>query len=717
MAATDLGGFLHQLTRALAAETLGRYSDSELVAQYLADGREAVFEALVRRHGPMVYRVCARVLHHPQDCEDAFQATFLLLAHNLRTLRKRAALSSWLHGVARRVALKARAQAAARRRHEAQAAQTAPAEAVHWEELRSALDAELAELPDKWRLPLILCYLEGRTQDEAAARVGWSKNTLRRRLEEARAALGRRLSRRGFWPAALTAVLVSDCAAGALRPNLIATAVGAAPRAAAGQAVDLPARVLALSEGVPIAMSRTGLPRLLTLLLALGSVLALAGLSASGAADDPPAPGANNGGQLPAGAPRPDGKPPGKSVPAPEKWLLTLPAGFRYVAVVRPLAEGRFALDDAARFSGVYEVRGRQLVLIKPAAPAEWGFVWEFRGPERLTLVGQPPAQKTGANYLGATLTRLPPAGAAGPNGEWGDAVRGVRCLIESKNEQLRFPAGAAVAVVCRVKNFGQGTPLVYHGRRYRFHLQVARQDGKPVPATPFGMKERFAPERETAIKKLTPGAEISETFALDRLFDLGRPGNYKVSFTFEVHFNGKDRPDTVSSNALMIAVVGRGGPRGKGQPGRAVAGGGQWDPAQVEGGFMFETAAEFRAYVGRADVVAAGTLRDWDGSAGTLTVAKVYRGKSKPKTLRIAANGALVAAKAGDRVLVLLRAQDGALVPHSFCAAPGVFRHSDALLGQMLEALKARLPERDGPPKEARGRRPAPAAGIEVLP
>src|SRR5439155_8896728 len=144
---------------------LGTESDRQLVERALAERGAAALQAIVHRHGAMVYRVCWRALQHPQDAEDAFQATFLVLAQKLRTVRKHASLASWLHGVARRVALKAKAQSAARRRHERQASlpDTLPPDDVTWGELRSALDSELSQLPDKWRLPLILCYLEART--------------------------------------------------------------------------------------------------------------------------------------------------------------------------------------------------------------------------------------------------------------------------------------------------------------------------------------------------------------------------------------------------------------------------------------------------------------------------------------------------------------------------------------------------------------------------
>src|SRR5262245_57684955 len=118
MATANLSGFLRNLTRAMGAQVLAGDSDRQLVERALARHDDAAFEAIVTRHGPMVYRVCWRVLQHPQDAEDAFQATFLLLAQKLRTLRKRDSLASWLHGIAHRVSLKARSRQAARQRHE-----------------------------------------------------------------------------------------------------------------------------------------------------------------------------------------------------------------------------------------------------------------------------------------------------------------------------------------------------------------------------------------------------------------------------------------------------------------------------------------------------------------------------------------------------------------------------------------------------------------------
>jgi RNA polymerase sigma factor (sigma-70 family) len=317
MGTADVNDFLRRLSRGMAAESLRHLSDREIVAQCLSPGGEAAFESVVRRHGPMVYRVCWRVLQREHDAEDAFQATFLVLAQKLRTVRKRASLASWLHGVARRVALKAKAASATRGRKEHQAAvpRPGPPEAVTWGELREVLDAELAGLPEKWRLPLVLCCLEGQTQDEAAGQLGWSKRTFRRRLEEARGALGRRLSRRGVvGPAALSAGLLSDCVAPAAVPlGLLGPTVAAARLAAAAQEAargGVSAKAVALSEGV----LKTMFVRKLKVVTA--GILVLGSLACSGAVvlTHPTAAGGQD--ETAAAAQADDGKPLAASSPA-----------------------------------------------------------------------------------------------------------------------------------------------------------------------------------------------------------------------------------------------------------------------------------------------------------------------------------------------------------------------------------------------------------------
>jgi RNA polymerase sigma factor (sigma-70 family) len=162
--------------------------DQELLQRFLGGREEAAFAAILHRHGPMVLDVCRGVLANESDVEDAFQATFLLLAHRAASIRQWHTLGSWLHGVAYRTALKARAEAA-RRRHEAAAAprQAGDGDPVTWAEARQLVHEELGRLSDRHREPLVLCYLQGKTQNEAARLLGLSKGTLKRRLERGRA--------------------------------------------------------------------------------------------------------------------------------------------------------------------------------------------------------------------------------------------------------------------------------------------------------------------------------------------------------------------------------------------------------------------------------------------------------------------------------------------------------------------------------------------------
>src|SRR5205085_417873 len=155
---------------------------------------------LVDRHGPMVLSVCRRVLGNAHDAEDAFQAAFLVLVRRARKILRRESVGSWLHGVAYRTALKARTAALRRLVKEKQ---TAAGQAVDdrsdivWRELRPILDEEIDRLPEKYRLPLVLCYLEGKTNAEVARQLRWPKGTVATRLARAREQLRRRLTRRG----------------------------------------------------------------------------------------------------------------------------------------------------------------------------------------------------------------------------------------------------------------------------------------------------------------------------------------------------------------------------------------------------------------------------------------------------------------------------------------------------------------------------------------
>src|SRR5262249_6452350 len=150
----------------------GGVTDAELLRRFLSERDEASFELLLWRHGPMVLGVCRRVLGDAHDAEDAFQATFLVLARKGASIGQRESVSGWLYTVAHRVALRARARAANRARRErplgdlaVPEAGCAPAELIAWRELRPLLYAEVERLPDKYRAPFVLCYLEGKTNE------------------------------------------------------------------------------------------------------------------------------------------------------------------------------------------------------------------------------------------------------------------------------------------------------------------------------------------------------------------------------------------------------------------------------------------------------------------------------------------------------------------------------------------------------------------------
>src|SRR5262249_5993250 len=172
--------FLRQLGKSLAAADDG-LADGDLLERFLARRDEEAFAALVGRHGPMVLGVCCRVLGDAHAADDAFQATFLILVRRAGALRGPAALASRLPRGAFRAALKARAREACRRQHERRATppdSTDPARDAVWRDLRPVLDAALDHLPKQYRAPLVLCYLEGKTQQEAARLLGWRPGTL-----------------------------------------------------------------------------------------------------------------------------------------------------------------------------------------------------------------------------------------------------------------------------------------------------------------------------------------------------------------------------------------------------------------------------------------------------------------------------------------------------------------------------------------------------------
>jgi RNA polymerase sigma factor (sigma-70 family) len=264
--------------RTLAAKTKdGGGDDRELLGRFVSRRDEAAFAALVARHGPMVWNVCRRMLADTHAAEDAFQATFLVLVRKAASLRS-GELANWLYGVAYRTAARARVDGARRHAREARTPVRTPQDhlsEISVRELFAVLDEELHALPPRFRAPLILCYLQERTRDEAARLLGWSPATLGRRLERGRALLRARLAGRGLTLSAalFTAALAPGATAAAAPPAVVKGLL-----AAAGDARAVPTQVTALVEGVLKTMFVTKLR------CAAAVVLLIAGITLSAGA-------------------------------------------------------------------------------------------------------------------------------------------------------------------------------------------------------------------------------------------------------------------------------------------------------------------------------------------------------------------------------------------------------------------------------------------------
>jgi RNA polymerase sigma factor (sigma-70 family) len=298
MATVQLGAVLRQLHR-LADERPGNQpADEELLRAFLGRRDQAAFGLILRRHGPMVLRVCRRVLANLQDAEDVFQATFLFLAQQAGAIKKPASLASWLHGVARRMATNARRSAARRARHERHsrpAPDSDPARQAAWHELQAILDEEIEHLPETYREPLVRCCLEHHCCAEVAAQMGLQETTVRRRVSRARKILEGRLGRRGVpLTLAAAAVAIEDGrTAAAVAPALLRETAAAVTRlvAAGGLTTGVAsAGVAALLEGAKqalvVAKLKTALVALVGTLLLTGGAALVCGLGLPEAGPD-----------------------------------------------------------------------------------------------------------------------------------------------------------------------------------------------------------------------------------------------------------------------------------------------------------------------------------------------------------------------------------------------------------------------------------------------
>ncbi len=399
---------MRQVARLFEEGAATAQGDGQLLARFALDRDERAFEALVDRHGSMVWATCRAVLRDPHDAEDAFQAAFVALARRSASITQGGALGGWLHRVAYREAVRVGSEAARRRASERAAAlaraESGPAEGDA--DLRAAVHAELDRLPEVYRLPLVLCDLEGLSKAEAAHRLGWTEGSVRGRLDRARERLRTRLARRGL-----------GTPAGALVVALGQEAPAAVPavRAAAAVRAALSAPGVAGTLGLASALASLRLGLAASLLV--GSAGLIAGLLAlgRGPAQAPPIGARPPMARAPAPSPTPapaqataskpadpaemagrvvgpDGKPvAGARIYRPLDWI-----GEESVSPVRPKvhavsgADGRFrfAIDRAegeAHRAGWKGLEGQLLALAEGFGPG-FGAVGEAGGEATLTL-------------------------------------------------------------------------------------------------------------------------------------------------------------------------------------------------------------------------------------------------------------------------------------------------------------------------------------------
>jgi RNA polymerase sigma factor (sigma-70 family) len=293
---TPIKQVVQHLRRAGLLEEVGQRTDGQLLERFINRREEAALETLVRRHGPMVWGVCRRVLGNHHDAEDAFQAAFLVLVRKAGSIRPREMVGNWLYGVAHQTALKARATLARLRTRERQGvnlpepAATSPPTADDWQ---AVLDQELSHLPDKYRVAIVLCDLEGKTRKEAARQLGVPEGTLAARVARGRMMLANRLARHGLVVAggALAAVLSRQAASACVPSAVLSITLKAVNLVASGQGVGaVAASVAQLTEGVLKAMLMTKVKAALGICLVLGLLMMGSAFGYRTLAADKPAP-------------------------------------------------------------------------------------------------------------------------------------------------------------------------------------------------------------------------------------------------------------------------------------------------------------------------------------------------------------------------------------------------------------------------------------------
>jgi RNA polymerase sigma factor (sigma-70 family) len=376
-----LSSLMQLLRRDAARQARDEQADAALLARFVRQRDEAAFATLVQRHGPMVWSVCRRLLTRTEDAQDAFQAAFVVLLRRAGSIRDGALVGNWLYGVAYRVAVRARVRAARCAAREKQGmlsepAATATETATDWQQL---LHQEVFRLPEKYRRPIVICYLNGKTNEEAAAALCWPVGTVKGRLSRARELLRVRLGRRGVCLAgtALTTTLSAARLDAAVPPILMqSTLTGATTEMTAG----ISPYALTLSKGVIQSMfwskcATFGLALAALALLGAGTALYYglsAGRAGSGAAPVVRAPA----GAMPAGAAPAAGAPDWKDAGGNDAlklvgaWILDSQEVAGQLAPAEAIQGMRLTIDDKGGWTlsfGPGKATNQALVFIDPA--------------------------------------------------------------------------------------------------------------------------------------------------------------------------------------------------------------------------------------------------------------------------------------------------------------------------------------------------------------
>jgi RNA polymerase sigma factor (sigma-70 family) len=359
-------------------------TDGQLLELFAGRREEAAFEALVRRHGPLVLAACRRLLGDPNDADDAFQATFLALARRAPALDRRGSVAAWLYTVAYRAALRVRASRRPPPVPASVAGPPDPLDQLTGKELCAVLDEEVQRLPEKYRAPLLLCCLEGLSRDEAAQHLRWSLGTVKGRLERGREILRKRLVRRGLTlPAALTGAVLVQQAPAAVPAPLAAATVRAARLFAAGEGAApgvAAAPVVTLAEGVLKTMSLTRITAAAAVLLGLCVLVAGGGVGIRQALAAKQVPARQADRPAPAEPPRP----PADERPRADRYGDPLPDG----AVAR-LGTVRFRQEGWTQGALAFLADGKTLVSATDQGHAL--LFWEASTGRRLRTVSTAP--------------------------------------------------------------------------------------------------------------------------------------------------------------------------------------------------------------------------------------------------------------------------------------------------------------------------------------